>query len=479
MVGNYLNKRNCYSFFFFLLFYSILVSTNFNIHFPNDGVKYIFDSEKLISRYDLFYNKKVLFDLVFPFNQPIPREQFLNSNIPSIQVGIVGIIFFLRVILGDLWFIGYVVLISTINAVLFNEIFKLKKIFKISNTFFLLFLVLFYSNFEFIKTSKSFYNEGIYIPFLYIFIIRIIDRLNEDNFTLNFNFWLLIFFFLGIFFRIQHLTVIASIILLYFFLKYKRIKLKHYFFAISLCFFLILIYLYKIEEEHTLLNDMSIFFSFSNLNKIIDSSNFKFKYQFYLIVPILLAIFAYQLNFYLKEKNKIAIFFILYLSLNVIFLFALVINDERYYLTVYGILSLLLVDFFDKKIAYLKIKKLIKILLFLLPLFVLAQSINIYKYYKKTKTFLTIEMINQNLIQKYYLHEKEILLCEIDRICAWSYYINNLDTNQVYKFNTTNIKKLKKNEYLFLGSEDLIINLDYKIMSQNKNIVFAKLNIRN
>ena len=174
MEENYLNKRNCYSFFFFLLFYSILVSTNFNIHFPNDGVKYIFDSEKLISRFDLFYNKKVVFDLVFPFNEPRPREQFLNGNIPSLQVGIVGIIFFLRVFLGDLWFVGYVVLISTINAVLFNELFKLKKIFKISNTFFLLFLVLFYSNFEFIKTTKSFYNEAIYIPFLYIFIIKII-----------------------------------------------------------------------------------------------------------------------------------------------------------------------------------------------------------------------------------------------------------------------------------------------------------------
>ena len=53
-----LDKKKVYSFFFFLILFSGLVLTNYTIHFPNDGVKYIFDTETLISRYDLFYKKK-------------------------------------------------------------------------------------------------------------------------------------------------------------------------------------------------------------------------------------------------------------------------------------------------------------------------------------------------------------------------------------------------------------------------------------
>ena len=159
----------------------------------------------------IYFTKKSILDYELPFslfydglpNLMKEKEQLLHSNFPTIQIGITVVIFFLRIFLGDLWFIGYIILISGINSILFSEFFKLKKIFKISTPFFLVFLALFYSNFEFLKTSKSFYNEAIYIPLLYIFIIRIIEILNLEKFELNFDFWILLFLFLGFFFQIS------------------------------------------------------------------------------------------------------------------------------------------------------------------------------------------------------------------------------------------------------------------------------------
>ena len=62
MEENFLDKKKVYSFFIFLVIFSGLVLTNYSIHFPNDGVKYIFDVQTLISRFDLFYDNKVILD---------------------------------------------------------------------------------------------------------------------------------------------------------------------------------------------------------------------------------------------------------------------------------------------------------------------------------------------------------------------------------------------------------------------------------
>ena len=135
-------------------------------------------------------------------------------------------------------------------------------------------------------------------------------------------------------------------------------------------FFSILTYLYYSGEPYVFLNDLSFFFSFSNINKFIDSSDIKFNIKFYFIITIVFIIFTYQLKSYLKEKKKIAVFIIIYLLSNLFFLFILIINDERYYLLGYGILILLLIDFLDKKLSLVKMKKIIYIsVLFFLFLF--------------------------------------------------------------------------------------------------------------
>ena len=483
MEENFLDKKKVYSFFIFLVIFSGLVLTNYSIHFPNDGVKYIFDVQTLISRFDLFYDNKVILDYEKPFlsyydgkiNYLDKKEIILNSNFPTIQVGIVAIIFFLRIFLGDLWFVGYIILISLINSILFREFFKLKKIFKISSPFFLIFLILFYSNFEFLKTSKSFYNEAIYIPLLYIFIIRLFEILNLDKFELNFNFWLLLFLFLGIFFRFQHLAIIFSLIFLFFIFKLKIIKLSHYFIAYIFCFISILIYMFYVKAHYVMLNDLSFFVSFSNINKIIDSSKIKQMYMFYVLLITFVSIFIYQINSYFKEKNKIAIFITIYLSLNFIFLLALIINDERYYLLAHGVFILLLVDFFDKQFSSIKIKKTINIMVFIFSLLVIFQSFSIYNSYKKTKTYLTLSLIDNTLIKNNYIYKNKLIFCEIDRICAWKYYINSLDTKKIFKYNAKNLNKIKLNEYHFIGSKEEIKNIDFKIIAENEKIVFAKI----
>ena len=125
-------------------------------------------------------------------------------------------------------------------------------------------------------------------------------------------------------------------------------------------FFSILTYLYYSGDPYVFLNDLSFFLSFSNINKFIDSSEIKFNIKFYFIITIVFIIFTYQLKSYLKEK-KIAVFIIIYLLSNLFFLFVLIINDERYYLLGYGILILLLIDFLDKKLSLVKMKKIIYI----------------------------------------------------------------------------------------------------------------------
>ena len=84
-------------------------------------------------------------------------------------------------------------------------------------------------------------------------------------------------------------------------------------------------------------------------------------------------------------------------------------------------------------------------------------------------------MINNNLIKNYYAYEKKLIFCEIDRICAWKYYINNLDTKKVYKFNLKNINRIGLQEYLFLGNKEDLKATNHKIIDENEKIVFAKI----
>ena len=173
---NLFNKKISYSFLFFFFTILFLVQTNYAYHFPNDGVKYFFDSEIILKKIDVFFSKNILDK---PYN--VFEDQVYSSNFFTFQSGIVSVIATFRFFLGDLWFLGYITLIALLNSYLFNELFKIKKIFNLKNISFILLLVLVYGNFEYIKVSKSYYNEAIYIPILNIFIIKFIDYCFSDK----------------------------------------------------------------------------------------------------------------------------------------------------------------------------------------------------------------------------------------------------------------------------------------------------------
>ena len=97
-------------------------------------------------------------------------------------------------------------------------------------------------------------------------------------------------------------------------------------------------------------NDLSIFFSFTNLNKFVDSSDVKFFIFFYIVLISLIAIFIYEISIKLKKSKKFFIFCLIYIISNLLFLFALPYNDERYYLTVYLFYQFYLLIFLTKKL---------------------------------------------------------------------------------------------------------------------------------
>ena len=114
-------------------------------------------------------------------------------------------------------------------------------------------------------------------------------------------------------------------------------------------------------------------------------------------------------------------------------------------------------------------------MVFIFSILVIFQSFSIYNSYKKTKTYLTLNLIDNILIKDNYIYKNKLIFCEIDRICAWKYYINSLDTKKIFKYNTKNLNEIKLNEYHFIGSKEEIKNIDFKIIAENEKIVFAKI----
>ena len=474
---NLFNKKISYSFLFFFFTILFLVQTNYAYHFPNDGVKYFFDSEIILKKIDVFFSKNILDK---PYN--VFEDQVYSSNFFTFQSGIVSVIATFRFFLGDLWFLGYITLIALLNSYLFNELFKIKKIFNLKNISFILLLVLVYGNFEYIKVSKSYYNEAIYIPILNIFIIKFIDYCFSDK-KIKFDYFVIFsFLVIGLFFRIQHLCIIFTLLLFYYFKK-KSVTNFIVTLIFVFVFFILLIFYYYVSFFNTLeyinmANDLSIFFSFTNLNKFVDSSDVKFFIFFYIVLISLIAIFIYEISIKLKKSKKFFIFCLIYIISNLLFLFALPYNDERYYLTVYLLLSILFINFFDKKIAknILNDNTNINILLiFALTVALFFQSYKIKTQYQNSKTFRSIKILKKNpYIYFENKNPKTFILCEIPRICSWVFYNNKEDISKIYKFENFSLPSFSKN-YIYVGDEKLIKNLDYYIIEKENNIIIAEL----
>jgi hypothetical protein len=477
------DKRIKYSFIFFIFLFSLFVYTNYNYHFPNDGVKYFFDSQILLEKFNSFFALKNnnYKNLTAYFND---LTQY-NDNFFSPQSGIVVIIFVLRFILGELWIVGYIITISLLNAILYSELFKIKKIFNLTNISFIILLLLVFSNFEYLKVSKSYYNEALYIPILNIFIINFIDYCFSTKNKKNFNSLLIAFLLFGILFRLQHVTLIATLIFFYYFKK-KSIKkfITISFFTLIIGILGIIFYL-DLNNNHDYLNeiyaliknDLSIFVSFSNINKYVDSSYIKNFYLFYFFLILIISIIFLEIKNIIKISKRFVIFITTYLTLNIIFIFFLTYNDERYYLNVYFLLSLLLVSYFDRVFLKKKYKMKNYLLVIFTCIFVLKTVVEvpvILKQYANSRTSNTIDILNSSAIVYENLQDNSIYLCEVPRICIWSLYNKKQNVSKIFKFKE-NFSFYDEKKYLYIGNEDLIINFEHKIIVKKSDIVVARL----
>ena len=101
-----IKSRNDFLVFSFIyIFFLILILSNFNIHFPNDGVRYVSDALNL---------KKFIFD---NFAEKNILTFLPNETIP-IQNGVTILLTILILLCNDFWPFIYCLIISFLNFLL-------------------------------------------------------------------------------------------------------------------------------------------------------------------------------------------------------------------------------------------------------------------------------------------------------------------------------------------------------------------------
>ena len=98
-----------FSFFFIYIFFLILILSNFNIHFPNDGVRYVSDALNLRN---LIFNDFIDNNIV----------KFLPNETIPIQNGITILLTLLIILFNDFWPFVYCLIISFINFLLIKKL---------------------------------------------------------------------------------------------------------------------------------------------------------------------------------------------------------------------------------------------------------------------------------------------------------------------------------------------------------------------
>ena len=496
--------RNDFLIFFFIyIFFLVLIFSNFSIHFPNDGVRYVSDALNLKN---------------FIFNDFLENNfiEFLPNETIPIQNGITILLTLLITLFNDFWPFVYCLLISLLNFLLFKKLINFLNNLQFNNSFSFIFIILLFFNFEYLKVSKSFYNEAIYIPIFYYVNILVFEYFLFKKKIINNElilFW--VFVILGIFFRLQHVIFLSLLIL--FFLN-KKIGINK---TSILTFFSFLIFLMSLFFFNDVINDrilhlnskliqkLFIFIFPFNYHLLFDASaylNLKdinipnyIKLLNFSLLSIIIYIFVRGiLNF---KKEKIFYYYNLYLIVfSYFFLVVAFFDDERYFLfTNFNIIFFLLYNFRKKNID-IKNLKLISFVSFVIILLFSTLSNQIITYFNKNNTYRTIQLINENLstiidinkykknlnkiydnnISNYYFtgkqfpiskNEKKKIFCEIPRICFWEFYKvgNYYPITSIDKINNLQFEN-KNMRYIYIGSKKYL----EKNLKKNKCIIINK-----
>ena len=238
-----IKKLSVYTLILFI-FLSAFSLNIFNITSFNDGVEYLFISDNLINNFSL--------------NEKIETSEY-QKYFHSPQLGSTFVLVLLKILTKKYYFLIYFLLLSFLWL---NLIISIKNyyIFKnFSKILLYTFIFLIFFQFNVLRTSTSFYNEGIYYPVFLTTLISL-DNLIQKKIKLNFTNKMIVYFFFaaGPFFQLIHFFILITFFIILIYNIYKnKIKLNDYFLFLIISILSSIIYLYfysYISNNHEITN---------------------------------------------------------------------------------------------------------------------------------------------------------------------------------------------------------------------------------
>ena len=195
----------------------------------------------------------------------IPQDPKL---VYTFQIGISFIIYVCLLVLGiDFWYLLFYFLSSLVWVLSYNQLEKFLIRLKFNKyEAFLLILVLFFQPYN-LNQIATFSNEVIYFPVIimsFFLFINILDEADQRNIKILY-FIFVLFFIFGIFFRVHHVTFLASLFI--FIIFYQRKYFYNYliFSFVTLIVFILILLFTPLSNSLAMAKSI-LFTSLDNLN---------------------------------------------------------------------------------------------------------------------------------------------------------------------------------------------------------------------
>jgi hypothetical protein len=503
---------------YFKIFFFILIIISLSLYLSFRGVISFTHGPLYYYLAEGMYDHKEFTSTIFA----IPTNLFVHP-----QMGIIFIHYFGILIFGKKnFFLFYIILSSFLWLYVFYNLYK-KKEFKIftKHEKIILFLLIFLQPYN-INQLSNFSNESIYLPALILSFFFFLDFLQGDKNKIKILF-ILIFFFLGSFFRIHNIVFLISLI--FFLLVLKKYKLflnSILFFILFLIFKIFIIWNFFPSVADNLISWFKSYIdtlTFINLNEYSRESNWsisntfsfnnllvKFNngssiftfflflkkffanYQFIICLINLFFIFIFLKSSYIvsnkisKNFNLLSIIFIFF---SFSFLFLLPIFEFSYLLPT-SFIIIIYFFLFIKVFFRFNILKLFYLAasiysIFIIIIFLIIRTPNIESYYYRD-TYYELKNIVKNVDKNttlFYINFENLTMPEFyrwifdDKIC--NYQMNSDECSKLTnkeKIINIIIKDLSNDSYVDIKSLSYIVNIDsYKINKIGTYIILEKL----
>lgn len=423
----------------------------FQITYPKDGVHYIYLAKSLLSNIGDLSNI---------------RTMIIGDKIQTPQFGSIIILSTFYFLSPKFYLFLFILTVLILNVFSIKILFKNYKLFFYDKIFFVFFLIITYFQFNLLRASSSFFNEAIYFP---LFVISMVNFfLFLDNKNIQNPKTVLIFFCVGVFFQLQHLIILSSMLITIILAKFKiknpfNKKIFITSVLISIISSLLLIFTIALMKRHGIYESnfsnvtlylnrvfqilLSPFVSALNLHLILVNYMFVWSpsdniHISYILVPVLIAL-PCVLSL-IKIEKKIFIFIITFFI--ILFFTKILLSDFDIRYNIY-------INFF---IGYLFILYLTKFKKYLINIFIIFSFIVpvIFGYF--IYNYISINKLLSELN-----HHKDIEEVYEDR--RWnSKYYRFLSRPTYQKINF-----LKK-----INSENKVNDIDYIVTNENPRLIY-------